>query len=86
MKSCIVTPLKRGDLERAVAQGADEREVLAVNSAFVSIRQDAEWDVRRRRLYKIHRLYKYRVRRTNISQIRNVFSPPVIDSSLKPQT
>ncbi|KAI9920323.1 hypothetical protein PsorP6_015881 [Peronosclerospora sorghi] len=49
--SCIVTPLKRGNLERAVAQGADERKVLAVKKAVVSLRQDAEWDVCRRRLY-----------------------------------
>ncbi|KAI9907766.1 hypothetical protein PsorP6_004735 [Peronosclerospora sorghi] len=39
----IVTPLKNGDLLRAVAQGANEAEVERVNSALISIRQTAEW-------------------------------------------
>ncbi|KAI9912037.1 hypothetical protein PsorP6_009510 [Peronosclerospora sorghi] len=85
--SCkIVTPLKRGDLERAVG--------MQINVAVTSIRQAAEWgmgavgkefprllntlpwnpDVRRGRLDNIHRLYNYRVRTSFFSQIRNVFA------------
>jgi hypothetical protein len=94
MKGRIVTPLKLGDLERAVAAGGRAARIGTVNNAVVSIRQAAEWgmgavekcfrcltvplpydaEVRRRRLLNIHRLYNYRVRRTNVSQIRNVFS------------
>ncbi|KAI9908219.1 hypothetical protein PsorP6_003012 [Peronosclerospora sorghi] len=39
----IVTPLKDGDLLRAVSQGANEAEVERVTSAITSIRQAAEW-------------------------------------------
>ena len=35
-------------------------------------------EVSRQRLMNIHQLYNYRVRRTNVSQIRNVFIPPVV--------
>jgi hypothetical protein len=90
----IVTPLKTGDLERAVAAGGRASQIGTVNNAIVSIRQAAEWgmgavekcfrcltvpmpydpEVRRQRLSNVYRLYNYRVRRTNISQIRNVFS------------
>ena len=35
-------------------------------------------EVRCQRLTNIHRLYNYRVLRTNVSQTRNVFIPPVV--------
>lgn len=95
MYNRIVTPLKNGDLERALRRGGvAESTLIAINNAVTSIRQAAEWGmgavekpfrrlllplpferfVRQRRLGNIHRLYNFRVRRTNISQIRNVFS------------
>ena len=91
----IVTPLKKGDLDRALRNGsASEARLIAVNNAVISIRQAAEWGmgavekvyrrlllplsfdphIRQRRMGNIHRLYNFRVRRTQISQIRNVFS------------
>ena len=94
MSGRIVTPLKTGDLERAVAAGGRAAQIGTINNAIISIRQAAEWgmgavekcfrcltvpmpydpEVRRQRLSNVYRLYNYRVRRTNVSQIRNVFS------------
>ena len=42
MSERIVTPLKDGDMERAVA-GGDERSITTLNNAVSSIRQAAEW-------------------------------------------
>jgi len=39
----IVTPLKQVDMERAVACGGIEGDILSMNNAIISIRQAAEW-------------------------------------------
>ena len=39
----IVTSLKKGDLQRAIAAGATQEEVIAIHNAIVSIQQAAEW-------------------------------------------
>ena len=98
MKGQIFTPLKRGDLEKAINAGGNVVCISTVKNAVISIRQADEWGmgavekwfrrlslplsynpkVRRQRLVNIHRLYNYRVHRTNISQIRSVFIPPVV--------
>ena len=41
----IVTPLKEGDLQRAMLQGGNAREIAATNAVIVSVRQAAEWGV-----------------------------------------
>ncbi|KAI9920010.1 hypothetical protein PsorP6_015633 [Peronosclerospora sorghi] len=43
MSGKIVTPLKRGDLERAVRMGGNEEAIRQINVAVTSIRQAAEW-------------------------------------------
>ncbi|KAI9918662.1 hypothetical protein PsorP6_011808 [Peronosclerospora sorghi] len=43
MTDRIVTPLKDGDLRRAVSRGGDVYEIEASNVAVTSIRQAAEW-------------------------------------------
>ncbi|KAI9906413.1 hypothetical protein PsorP6_016565 [Peronosclerospora sorghi] len=80
MFSRIVTPLKNGDLLRAVAQGANEAEAAewgmgAVDRVFRRLLGLLPFDlvVRRRRLANIHHLYNLRVRTTSISQIRTVY-------------
>ncbi|KAI9913212.1 hypothetical protein PsorP6_005910 [Peronosclerospora sorghi] len=43
MRGKIVTPLKRGDLERAVRMGGNEEAIRQINVAVTIIRQAAEW-------------------------------------------
>ncbi|KAI9895202.1 hypothetical protein PsorP6_018808 [Peronosclerospora sorghi] len=43
MSGKIVTPLKRGDLKRAVRMGGNEEAIMQINVAVTSIRQAAEW-------------------------------------------
>ena len=43
MSGRIVTPLKDGDMERAVAWAGDELSITTLNNAVISIRQEAEW-------------------------------------------
>ncbi|KAI9915032.1 hypothetical protein PsorP6_008415 [Peronosclerospora sorghi] len=43
MSGKIVTPLKRGDLERAVRMGGNEETIRKINVAVTSILQAAEW-------------------------------------------
>ena len=45
MKGRTVTPLKRGDLERAINSGGDGVRIATVNNAVISIRQAAEWEM-----------------------------------------
>ncbi|KAI9921513.1 hypothetical protein PsorP6_000036 [Peronosclerospora sorghi] len=43
MSGKIVTPFKRGDLERAVRMGGNEEAIRQINVVVTSIRQAAEW-------------------------------------------
>ena len=42
MSGGIVTPLKDGDMERAVARGRDERNIITLNNTVIFIGQAAE--------------------------------------------
>jgi hypothetical protein len=42
MSRRIVTPLKQGDLARAIMQGGNKADIIIVNNAIISIRQAAE--------------------------------------------